>query len=173
MRILLMALIVAGFSSQAFAQARGYLGVQAGLSVPDADNTSSRLAFGASGGARLDGEFGIGAYYLSSSKEEENNGNKFDFNYQFYGFEGSFHFEGVADGAYVGIRAGISKVEVGSTEFSPTNYGVLFGYDHFISEVWSAGLEGSYMKVESDTANNIKLDSFNTIQLMASTKVWF
>ena len=160
-------------STPALAQARGYLGVQGGLSVPDADDTSSRLGYGVVGGARLDGEFGIGAYYLNSSKEESVAGTDVDFNYQLYGFEGTFHFEGVADGGYVGLRVGISKVDVGGIEFSPTSYGALFGYDYFVKDNWSVGLEGSYMRVEGDDKDGVELDGFSTLQLLASTKVWF
>ncbi len=173
MRLLILLVGLLSFSSPVWAQAKGYLGVQGGMSVPDADDTSSRLGYGAVGGARLDGEFGIGAYYLNSSKEESVNGTDVDFNYQLYGFEGTFHFEGVADGGYVGLRVGISKVEVGGIEFSPTSYGALFGYDYFVNDNWSVGLEGSYMRVEGDDKDGRDLDGFSTLQLLASTKVWF
>jgi hypothetical protein len=173
MRLLILSVCLLGFSSPVWAQARGYLGAQGGISVPDYDDTSSRFAFGFSGGARLDGEFGIGAYYLSSAKEETMDGVDRDFNFQLYGFEGSYHFEGVADGAYLGVRAGISKVKASDVDFSPTNYGALFGYDYFVNPMWSIGLEGSYFHVEGDTKDNATLDSFNSLQLLASTKVWF
>lgn len=169
--VFLFSAIFISLDSQA--QARGYLGAQAGISVPDYDDSSSRLGFGFTGGARLDGEFGLGAYYLSSSKEETIGVTQTDFNYQLYGFEGSFHFEGVADGAYVGLRVGISKVKLGTSDFSPTNYGLLFGYDYFVQEMWSVGLEGSYMRIEGDKDGLVNLDGFTTLQLMASTKVWF
>lgn len=173
MRLLVLVTCLLGFSSPVWAQAQGYLGVQGGISVPDADDTSSRLGYGVVGGARLNGEFGLGAYFLGSSKEESVNNVDVDFNYQLYGFEGTFHFEGVADGAYVGARVGISKVEVGNIEFSPTNYGAIFGYDYFFNDNWSAGLEGSYMRVEGDDKDGASLDGFSALQLLASTKVWF
>src|SRR5690606_16315188 len=119
MRLIVVLICLLGFSPSVWGQAKGYLGVQAGISVPDYDDTSSRLAYGFVGGARLDGEFGIGAYYLDSSKEEDVAGTEIDFNYQLYGFEGTYHFEGAADGAYVGARIGVSKVKVGNTEISP------------------------------------------------------
>lgn len=162
-----------GSLSVSHAQARGYLGVQAGISVPDYDGADSRLGYGATAGARLGGEFGIGVYYMSSANEETINQVDQDFNYDLYGFEGSFHFEGVADGAYVGARVGISKVEFANTDFSPTHYGLLFGYDYFLHEMWSLGLEGSYMRVEGDDTATADLDGFTSLQLMASTKVWF
>lgn len=160
-------------SPQAEAQAKGYVGGLFGLSVPDHDETSSRMAFGILGGARLDGEFGLGAYYISSSKEETIGAADLDFNYQLYGFEGSFHFEGVADGAFVGLRVGISKVKVGTEEYSPTHYGALFGYDYSLTDAWTVGLEGSFMRIEGDKKAAGDLEGFGALQFLASTKMWF
>src|SRR5688572_27074402 len=115
----ILATILVLFSTSALAQAKGYVGVVGGFSVPDAEDTSGRPIFGAVAGARLDGELGLGGYFLSSSKKETINGNKEDFNYSMFGIEGSFHFEGVADGAYVALRMGIAKIKFGEANISP------------------------------------------------------
>ncbi len=160
-------------TTPSWAQAKGYVGVLGGMSVPDADDTSSRPVFGIIGGARLDGEFGLGGYFLSSSKEESNGAADFDFNYDLYGIEGSFHFEGVAEGAFVAVRAGISKVKLGNTNYSPMSYGILFGYDHFLAENFSLGLEAGWMRVEGEKKTGAAdLDSFSALNFAAALKFW-
>ncbi len=162
-----------GFGVPAKAQAQGYLGVQAGLSVPDANDTTSRPVFGFTAGARLNGEFGLGGYFSSSSKKESLGNTERNFNYHLYGIEGSFHFEGVADGAYVGLRVGISKVKVGTVEVSPSHYGAIFGYDYFVNPNWSVGVETGYMKIEGASKGSENIDGFGALHFAASTKVWF
>lgn len=157
----------------AHAQAKGYAGVLVGLSVPDADDTSARPAYGVLGGARLDGEFGLGGYYISSAKEETINNNKADFNYSLYGIEGSFHFEGVADGAYVAARVGLAKVKAGSENYSPLAWGLNFGYDYFLKENFSLGIEAGFMSVQGENKTTQDLDGFTMLNFLVAAKMWF
>jgi opacity protein-like surface antigen len=160
----------------ASAQAKGYAGVTAGFSVPDADDTSGRPMFGVVGGARLDGEWGFGGFYMMSSKEESADGNDFDFDYSIYGIEGSFHMEGIADGAFVAARVGLAKVEVGSAgateNYSPFAWGIGLGYDYFFTEQFSAGLEAGMMNVQGADGTP-DLDSFTMINFLVAAKMWF
>ena len=169
-----LALIVALFFSLTSNAAgledrQGWAGGLVGITVPNADNTSSRLAYGVTAGAKLGSEYGLGAYFLNSSKKED----LADFNYQLFGIQLSYHFEGEAAGAYFGARVGISKVKVALSEISPTNYGLVGGYDHALSEQVSLGGEASYMAVASGTDNGASIDSFGMINFLASLKFWF
>jgi len=170
-------ILLSSFSVSALAQAKGYLGGFAGMSVPDYDDTSARLAYGVLGGARLDGEWGFGGFFLSSSKEEEANGQKSDFNYNLYGIEGSYHFEGVADGAYFGARVGIAKVDIKATttrSYSPMVWGIHLGYDYFFNDNASFGVEAGYMNVEKESsATKGDLKSFGMINFALTGKFWF
>lgn len=165
---------VSGVGMSASGQAKGYLGAIGGISVPSYENTSSRVAFGLVGGTRLDGELGIGAYYLNSAKSEDVGGLQTDINYGLFGIEGSFHFEGVADGAFVGVRVGTTKLKVGPTfNTSPTHYGVVFGYDKFLNESVSLGVEGSWISIESSSYSGNELKGFSALNFMFAAKVWF
>lgn len=173
--LLLVSALVATMTTASFAQAqaKGYAGVIAGLSVPDADDTSARPAFGVLGGARLDGEFGLGAYFLTSSKEESVGGVDADFNYSLYGLEGSFHFEGVADGAYIAARVGLAKVKAGTSEISPLAWGLNFGYDHFLNEMFSIGIDAGFMAVQGDKDGAASVDGFTMLNFLVAAKMWF
>lgn len=168
----LLALLIP--ATPATAQAKGYVGATAGLSVPNYEDSSSRLAYGFVGGARLDGELGFGAYYLTSSKEEDVNGLDVDFNYSLFGIEGSFHFEGVADGAFIGLRIGTTKLDIGKVfNSSPTHYGLVFGYDRFLNDNFSLGVEGSWMSVNSSKDNNSEAEGFQALNFNCAAKFWF
>ncbi|MGE0763279.1 MAG: outer membrane beta-barrel protein [Bdellovibrionales bacterium] len=160
-------------ATMAEAQAKGYAGLLLGMSVPDADDTSARPMYGVQGGARLDGEFGLGAFYLTSKKEETVNAVKTDYDYNLYGLEGSFHFEGVADGAYIAARIGLAKVDVGTVNYSPMIWGLLFGYDHFLSEKFSLGIEGGFTSVQGDDNGTNNLDGFTMLNFLVAAKMWF
>lgn len=165
------------FSTAAFAQAKGYAGAVGGFSVPDAEDSSGRPIFGAVAGARLDGELGLGAYFLTSSKKETINGSKTDFDYSMFGIEGSFHFEGIADGAFVALRMGLAKIKAGSANISPFSYGLGFGYDYFFNDNMSVGIDAGFMSVQkgSDTVNGVSVEqkAFNMLNFMAALKFWF
>ena len=169
-----LALIVALFFSLTSNAAgledrKGWVGGLAGITVPNADNSSSRVAYGVTGGAKLGSEYGLGAYFLGSNKKE----GLADFNYQLYGIQLSYHFEGEAAGAFFGARVGVSKVRLATSETSPTNYGVVGGYDHAIGERLSLGGEASYMSVGKGTDNGNPIPSFGMINFLASLKFWF
>lgn len=176
---LLPALVFLFAGSIASAQAKGYAGVMAGMSVPDYEDTSARPAFGILGGARLDGEWGFGGFYLMSNKKESVNNVDVDFDYSLYGIEGSFHMEGVADGAYIAARVGLAKVETGvgtaKSNYSPMVWGIHAGYDHFFTENFSAGIEAGFMSVAAENKSPPKadLDSFTMINFLVATKFWF
>lgn len=176
MKYILTAMI-ALFSTGAFAQAKGYVGALGGFSVPDAEHSSGRPIFGAMAGARLDGELGLGAYFLTSSKKETANNTKEDLNYSLFGIEGSFHFEGVADGAYVALRMGLAKIKAGEANISPFSYGLAFGYDYFFNDNMSVGIDAGFMSVQkgSDTVNGQTADvkAFNMLNFLAAVKFWF
>lgn len=148
---------------------QGWAGGLVGISVPDADNTSSRLGYGVTAGAKLGSELGLSGYFLYSGKEESG----VDANYSLFGVQGSYHFEGEAAGAFFGARVGISKIKSGLLETSPTNYGVVGGYDHAMGENLSLGAEVSYMMVGSSDDNGVQIDSFGMINFLASLKFWF
>ena len=171
----LFALILSSLfsASIASAQAKGYAGVLAGFSVPDAEDTSGRPILGILGGARLDGEWGFGGYYLTSSNEESAAGVDFDFDYSIYGMEGSFHMEGVADGAFVAARVGMAKVEVAGESFSPFAWGLGIGYDYFFNENMSGGLEAGFLNVQGKKKGALELDSFTMLNFLAAVKFWF
>jgi hypothetical protein len=155
----------------------GNIGAQFGLSVPDLSGSTARTIVGLQGTAKLGSEWGLGAYYLTSSKNETISSVATDFNYQLYGVKGTYHFEGDARGAYFGALVGISKVHIGQVDTSPTNFGVLAGYDKMLGSVVSLGGELSYINVGSSSATynnvNVSVNSFNTLNFLAAVKFWF
>lgn len=167
----------------AFAQ-QAYVGIDGGFSVPSYDQTSGRPFYGIVAGAKLDGEFGIGAFFLTSNKEETITGVTTKFNYAIYGLEASYHFEGYADNAYVALRAGLAKVAVGvlantqEVSTSPFAYGLQIGYDHPIADSFSLGVEAGWMNIASSTSTvaglgGVSVNSFNILDFGVAAKVWF
>lgn len=159
-------------SNSVHAQAKGYVGGLLGFSVPDYDHTSGRPGFGVIGGARLDGELGVGAFYITSSKEETNAGTKFKFDYSFYGLEGSFHFENIADGAFVAARVGLGKVDVGSNNISPFVWGLNFGYDYYLNEKFSLGIDAGFMNAQGGDDGNTHIKGFTALDFLVAAKLW-
>jgi hypothetical protein len=161
-------------SGMAQADATGYIGGMVGLSVPDADHTTSRLGYGVKGGALLGTEFGVSGYYVTSTKEEKFSGSTFDFGYDMFGIEGSYNFEGEAKGAFFGARLGMTKVKVGDdVSTSPMHYGLVAGYDHMLGDAFSIGGEASWTSVAKSDDNGFDVKGFNVIGLMATIKMWF
>lgn len=164
----------AAFAAEDYA---GNVGAQFGLSVPDLSGSTSRTILGLQGTAKLGSEWGLGGYYLTSSKNETMNAVATDFNYQLYGVKGTYHFEGDAKGAYFGALVGISKVHVGLVDTSPTHFGVLAGYDKMLNSFLSLGGEFSYINVASSSTTysgvNVAVNSFNTLNFLAAVKFWF
>ncbi len=165
--------VFCGFAAPAMAQAKAYVGGGIGMSVPNADDTSARPIMGIFGGARLDGEIGIGGFYYTSSKDETIAGVDTKFNYDLYGLEGSWHFEGIADGAFVAARLGLAKVKAFGLNYSPMTWGIAAGYDYFINEHFSLGAEGGFMSVMNENKSTRDLDGFLTLNFLVAGKFWF
>lgn len=161
--------------AQASEDYAGNIGLSYGLSVPDQSGTTSRSILGFQGTAKLGSEWGLGGYYMTSSKSE--GGIASDFNYQFYGVKGTYHFEGDARGVYFGVAAGISKVHMSNVDTSPTHFGVLAGYDKMLGDMFSIGGEFNYIAVgSSSTTYNgapASIPSFNTLNFALTGKLWF
>jgi hypothetical protein len=173
------ALVSAG--SPALAEPTAWVGGMAGLSVPNYENTTSRQILGISGGAKVGSEFGVGAYYLSSAKDEEMTGagTGTAFNYDMYGVELSYHFEGEANGVYLGGRIGTSKLKFDSLTTSPMHYGPVGGYNHLLGQNLSLGGELSWMSIAKSSGTPVggttsqTISAFNMLNFMVSAKLWF
>ena len=155
--------------AQAARDPSGWVGAMGGLSVPNADNSSSRPMFGITAGAMLGTEYGLGAYYQTSSKDEDVPTGKSSFNYDLYGVEFTYNFEGSARGVYLGGRIGTSKVTSGSNSSSPTHVGAVAGFNHMLGESLSIGGDLSYISVSSSSS----ISSFSMLNFLATVKVWF
>jgi hypothetical protein len=184
----LLCLVLSAVSSSAFAieyasaQASAFIGGVAGFSVPDYEDTSARPMFGIVGGAKLSGEWGLGGYYLTASKEESMDplgtglNSDMDFNYALYGLQAMYYLEGIADNAYLAARIGMAKVKVDDENFSPLAWGFHFGYDFPIRDFLTLGLEAGFMSVQGEDKSaitDIDLDSMTMINLLAAAKFWF
>lgn len=174
----LLALVLVGASmfatlssevAQAGVDSRGWVGGLLGITVPDTDGVSSRSIWGLTAGAKLGSEWGVGAYYLNSSKNEDFG--KYDLN--LYGVQFGYHFEGEANGVFIAGRIGTSKIEVGGADFSPTNLGVVAGYDYMLGEHFSLGGEASFMTIASDSGAGARSESFTLLSFMGAAKFWF
>ncbi|MES2964815.1 MAG: hypothetical protein V4760_13065 [Bdellovibrionota bacterium] len=171
---MVLALSIPGFAHAASGgDHAGWVGALGGLSIPNASNTSARMAVGVTGGAMLGSEMGIGGYYLTSSKDET--GGKFG--YDLYGVEFTYHFEGEAAGVFLGGRVGTSKITGGAVTTSPLNYGALAGVNKFLGDSFSIGGEVSFFSVpESNTTVAtvpVTINGFTMLNFLASAKFWF
>ncbi|MEK7357440.1 MAG: outer membrane beta-barrel protein [Bdellovibrionota bacterium] len=163
---MILPLLVPGLAK---AEQAGWVGGLFGLSIPNADQTTSRGAFGITGGAKLGSEWGIGGYYLTSHKDET--GGKFG--YDLYGIEFAYHFEGEAAGVYLGGRVGTSKITSGAITTSPTNYGAVAGFNHFLSDHVSLGGELNFFSVPESTSTATTVKGFTMLNFLAAAKFWF
>lgn len=136
-----------------------------GLAVPNADHSTTRGMFGVTLGAKLGDNLGLGAYYTSSAKDEDTVGR---FNYDLFGVQLSYHFDGEASGAWFGGRIGTSKIDVGTT-YSPMNIGAVAGYDYLLTDHLSLGGEVNWMSISESSP----LKSFSTLDFLAALKIWF
>jgi len=165
--------LISSFSISAHAEydSPAWIGGMYGLSVPSASHTNSRGMYGLTAGAKLGSEYGIGVYYLNSHNKESAG----DFNYDLYGVEFGYHFEGEAKGAYFGGRLGTSKLKVTSGGFtsstSPFHYGVFAGYNYFVGDHFSLGGEAGFMSVASSTDTNT-IDGFTMLNFLLTAKFW-
>jgi hypothetical protein len=162
-------------------QTGGYIGGQFGLTVPSESNTSSRTGYGAVAGGKLGDNFGLGAYFLGSSKTE-NAQNIGSFKYNFFGLEANYFFDGSGRGGYVGANVGLSKITEtdrsgNSYNFSPFVWGIQAGYDYMLTEFLSLGGEANVMFVSSQNATTngvtVNLSSFTSINFLVQAKLWF
>ena len=176
-----LAIGIAGFSHQAHAAAEGepalWVGGTYGLFVPNKSSTTARPMFGGTVGAKIGTELGLGAYYFSSQKDEGSTVGKF--NLDFYGVEGTYHFEGEAKGAYFGLRLGITKMNYGVTEVtaSPFHAGIIGGYNHWLTDHISIGGDVSFYSVSKGEATPpggtpVSVESFSALSFLATLKLW-
>ncbi len=156
-----------------------WVGGAGGFFVPNENRASGREQYGATVGAKIGTEMGLGAYYLTSKKDE--GGTLGRFNLDFYGVEGSYHFEGEAKGAYFGLRLGITKIDFGVTgaqvSASPFHAGLFAGYNHWLAESVSVGADVSFYSVSKGEATalngaTVSVDSFSALSFLATLKFW-
>lgn len=183
---MMMMMMTGSAHAAASGEHAGWLGATGGLSVPNYDNTTARTALGITAGAKLGSEYGVGAYYRTSAKDEAGlNGVTFPFNYDLYGVMAGYFFEGDAKGAYFGAMIGMTKVTskpaVGGTNYdastSPMHWGLVGGYDYFIGDHLSLGAELSYVSVGNSTAATAggtwAQSAFSTLNFNGALKFWF
>ncbi len=145
---------------------KGWVGGLYGLTVPSYNGTGARGIYGLTAGAKVGTEFGVGVYYTSSQKRESIG----DFNFDLYGVQAGYHFEGEANGVFIAGRIGTSKIAVnGATNVSPMNVGAVVGYDYMLGDHLSLGGEISYMSI----AASAPIESFTTLNFLAALKLWF
>lgn len=154
LNIFKLALLALGVFISAFASAdgRGQFGFVYGYSVPDAQNTKPYTLTGAKGLAYITPTFSLGGYYyMSDSKGEPSNAEKFS--YSLHGIEPAYHIPSAGGDTYIGIRIGLTKLSetrLGNSSnlvFSPYHYGIVSGYDFFLKPWLMLGFEGSYLHV--------------------------
>jgi len=138
-----------------------------GLSVPNQDDSTTRPILALTGGAKIGSEMGLGAYLFTSSKDEDAPLGKF--NYDLYGVELGYHFEGEAKGVYLAGRVGTSKVKVGGESESPFHIGAAGGFNYFLQQHFSVGGEVNYFSVTSSG----DVDGFGMLNFLGSAKFWF
>lgn len=156
-----------------------WVGGAGGFFVPNKSSTTARSMLGITGGAKIGTELGFGAYYFTSRKDEGAPIGKFDLD--FYGLEGTYHFEGEAKGAYFGLRLGITKMEFGSgtslVTASPFHAGLIGGYNHWLTDAISIGGDLSIYSVSKGEATSTSgftnsVDSFSALSFLATLKFW-
>jgi hypothetical protein len=178
-------LFLATFAHQAFAAASGeaaaWVGALGGISVPNYANTTSRTMMGVNAGAKVGTELGVGAYYLTSSKDENVSGVTTPFGYDLYGVMGGYFFEGEAKGVHLGLMLGMSKVTskylTDSVSTSPMHWGLVAGYDHMLGDFFSLGGSLNFISIANSTASTTSgtwlQAGFSTLNFLASLKFWF
>lgn len=176
--------LVAGGISRAEAAADGekalWVGGAGGLMVPNKSGTTARTMLGITAGAKIGTELGLGAYYFTSQKDEGGVVGKFDNDY--YGVEGTYHFEGEAKGAYFGVRLGITKMDFGATpnqvSASPFHAGFIAGYNHWVTDFLSVGGDIGFYSVSKGeatsqaTGTTVTVDSYSALNFLATLKLW-
>jgi hypothetical protein len=174
-------------SAPNFAQAedeKGWIGGLFGVSAPTRSDATSRAIYGLTAGAKLGTELGLGVYYLTSPKDENVQGQTIGNNFDFYGIEGAYHFEGEAKGAYIGARIGITNVKIKpsnaltpSVSTTPVHWGPTVGYNYWLNRNFSLGGDVSYLLVSESSefvgGANATIPAFNALNIGATAKFWF
>lgn len=156
-----------GFASANAADPKGWVGALGGISVPNQNDASARPMVGITGGAKVGSEFGVGGYYLTASKDE--GGTVGTISYDLFGVELAYHFEGEANGVYLGGRLGTGKAKAGAASASPLNYGAVAGYNGFLNDHLSLGGEVNFFSLP-ETGD---VDGFTMLNFLGSVKFWF
>ena len=153
---LLFILLVSCLSVEGWAEGEStgsQAGILFGYSVPDAQNSNPHRLFGVKGSASFSPNLRMGGYYYVSGTEVGTAAVKFD--YSLHGIEGILR---LADGSYLGLRAGITKVRTAPSGknviFSPYHYGAAIGYDYALTSWVSMGYEGSFVYVEKSNTTS-------------------
>ena len=149
-----------------------------GLSVPDYDNTKVFHLMGVKGQAFIAPVFSFGGYfYLSDSAGQKSSTEKFNFG--LYGVEAAYHIPASTGDTFVALRMGMTKVGMSpggaDMTFSPYHYGIASGYDHYITEKFGIGFEGSYLHVlpgRTDlNGTSYEQKSFNIINFLITAQI--
>lgn len=156
-----------------------WVGGMGGVLVPNKSGTSARTQLGFTVGAKIGSEFAVGGYYSTSHKAEGAPVGQFDLD--FYGVEGSYHFEGEARGAYFGARLGITKMDFGvspnEVTASPFHVGLVGGYNYWLARSVSVGGDLGFYSVSKGEATSragvtSTVDSFTALSFLATVKFW-
>ena len=181
-RGVLLALFVV-FAAASFAQSgsqgSGYVGLVYGLSVPDIANTKTHQLYGVKGGSQVSESWGFGGYHMISS--EAKGPNSGDFSFSLTGLELRSFLTTGEKKVYVGIRAGVSKINMVESSndviFSPYHYGIVSGYDFKLFKYFNVGIEGSFLAMQrslTDSASNeIELKPFHVMSFLGVINLAF
>ncbi len=161
-------------TAQAADGAGSQVGLAYGLSIPDAEDSNPHYIAGIKGAAYLTPTFGLGGYYLNTSKQIGTGSTPFD--YSLGGIDAIFHLGGGKGDTFVSFRVGMTKVHTkeGTTKliYSPYHYGGAAGYDYYLTSWLTLGFEGSFTFVEASSTNKsgtrYELDSFSVMNFLAT-----
>jgi len=157
----------------------GYVGLVYGLSVPDISNTKVHQLYGVKGGAQVSDAYGFGGYHMVSN-EQEGLYNA-DFSFSLTGLEFRNFLTSGEKKVFVGIRAGVAKVNaVDGTKnvtFSPYHYGIFSGYDFKLFSILNVGIEGSFLAMgrsrTTGASAELELKPFHVINFLGVINLSF
>ena len=175
-------MLILGLSQNTFAQSAGgagYFGFVYGLSVPDAANTIDHKLSGIVGGGKVSDTTSFGGYHLESTTEDGPNGAGFRFGIT--GLEGRMNLTTGEKQVYIGIRAGVAKVNTTTNSsaviFSPYHWGLIGGYSYNIFWIVNLGIEASYIGFErsrtTSSGADVELQPFHIINFLGMATVAF
>lgn len=160
-------------------QGGGYVGLVYGLSVPDIANTKTHQLYGVKGGSQVSESWGFGGYHmLSSEAKGPNNG---DFSFSLTGLELRSFLTTGEKKVYVGVRAGVSKINMVANSndviFSPYHYGIVSGYDFKLFKYFNVGIEGSFLAMQRSLTDSggteVELKPFHAMSFLAVINLAF